>query len=92
MEEILQYTLEDSLLCFLSFPLLVLLPLFLKKFQLSAGFNESEPLSAPCNYEKNKTARHLLSPWDEREMKYVSPNPRAGHFLSTKLSFSGNLC
>ena len=51
-------TLELSLLCFSFFPLFALPPRFLKKFQLSAGFTESEPLSAPCNFKK-KPINHM---------------------------------
>lgn len=45
-------TFELSLLFFFSFPLFLLLVCFLKKFQLSTGFTESEPLYTLCNQEE----------------------------------------
>ena len=44
-------TFELSLLFFFSFPLFLLLVCFLKKFQLSTGFTESEPLYTLCNQD-----------------------------------------
>lgn len=79
-------TLEFSLLCFSFFPLFALPPRFLKKFQLSAGFTESEPLSAPCNFKKKPICHISLFNCSYDQILDIHPETTRLSYTSLQIS------